>query len=70
MDNLPGDVPTPTRTPKQSELLYAINRLLVELKDEIRTDLPIGLGLHAKTLQIVRLQNYRNAAFDEDGNWR
>jgi hypothetical protein len=55
---------------KKKDLLFAINRLLLDLQDELRHELPVGLELHQKTLQIVRLKNYRNAAFDEDGNWR
>lgn len=55
---------------KKRQLLYSINQLLHELEEEIRTELPIGLELHIKTLQIIRLKNYRNSAYDEDGNWR
>jgi hypothetical protein len=51
------------------EMLYKINQHLRTLREDIDKNLYSGLELHAKTLQIVRLQNYRNTAFDEDGNW-
>jgi len=63
-------IDAPKRTELQKELFRNINRLLSELQEELRQELPVGLELHQKTLQIIRLKNYRNSAFDELGNWR